>query len=366
MKAELSKDMLLQKVSLLEKISGKHLTLPVLQGILIEANKKSVTLRATNLDVGCEAHLTAKIETEGVVVVPGVVFSQVLASLPSGGVVIFEVIDGYLVVSGSKTTTKIKCLDHEEFPKIPRIENGVNITLQSKDIVEGIRSVWYAASASTIKPELASVYVYESNGALVFVATDSFRLAEKRIRPKQQISFDSFLIPIRNTIDLVRTLETHTGDIELTFNQNQLSVLFEGIYFTTRLIDGVFPDYKQIIPKEYGTTTIFLKSDIQTTLKKTTIFSDKFNQVSFAVEPKKKKVVVSAQSTDVGEMNDVVAATIEGDDIKVNFNQKYLMDCFQAIPADSVSFSFAGVGRPMVVKGISDDSYFYLVMPMSN
>ena len=365
MKAEASKEQLLQKVLLVEKASGKHLTLPVLQGIHIEATQNSLILRATNLDIGIEATLPAKIEQPGVVVVPGTVFAQVLNALPGGGMVQFELIEGHLVVGGVGSTTRIKCLEHDDFPKLPVVSDGVSITVAAKDMVSGIKSVWYSASTSTIKPELASVYVFEQNGSIVFVATDSFRLAEKRIRPKKAIDFESFLIPIRNTVDMVRVLESNEGEVELRFNDNQLSAVFDGVYFTSRLIDGSFPDYQQIIPKEFPTEAIFLKQDVQGTLKKTTIFSDKFNQVSFKIEPHKKKVMVNASSAEVGEMNDTVPATIEGDDLEISFNQKYLAESFQSIISDSVSFSFGGVGRPMVMKGVSDDSFFYLVMPMN-
>lgn len=365
MKAEVSKDQLFQKVGLVEKASGKHLTLPVLQGIYIEANDGTVTLRATNLDIGIEAMVPAKVEEEGVVVVPGAVFGQVLASLAQGGMVKFELQDSHLVVGGSGSTTRIKCLDHEDFPKLPRVDDGVTLVVEANDLVSGIRSVWYSASTSTIKPELASVYIYEDHGSMVFAATDSFRLAEKRVRPKKAVDFNSLLIPIKNTIDMVRVLETHDGDVEVLFNENQLSITFDGVYFTSRLIDGTFPDYGQIVPKDFVTETIFLKQDIHNTLKKTTIFSDKFNQVSFKIEPNKKKVTIHAESAEVGEMSDTVPATIEGDDLEISFNQKYLMDSFQSIPADSVVFSFSGPGKPMVMKGVSDDSFYYLVMPMN-
>lgn len=365
MHVEFSKELFLEKLSLVEKISGKHATLPVLQGVYLEAKGDSVMLRTTNLDVGIEVKVPAAVKKDGVVVVTGSLLVGLVSALPKGGMITLVQEEGFLRVSAERSTTRVKCLPHEEFPSLPKVEDGTTTTLLVENIVSGIKSVWYAASVSTIKPELASIYFYEDAGSLVFVATDSFRLAEKRIRPKEPITFEPLLLPIRNTVDMVRVLETLQGEITITYNQNQLSFTSDGLYFTTRLVDGSFPDYGQIIPKEFATEIIMLKADIQATLKKTTLFSTTFSQVGFLVEPDKKKITVQTQNTDVGDMTDTLEGTIEGDQIEINFNQKYLSDCFQSIVSDSVSFAFSGPGRPMIIKGISDDSFLYLVMPMN-
>lgn len=365
MKLDISKETLLAKVQLVGRVSGKQVTLPVLQGILMEAKEGRLWLRATNLDIGIEASVGAKIEQEGVCVVVGNVLTQVLSSLVKGGTVSLELVEGALTLKGSHGTTKLTTLDHTEFPSLPRVEDGEKIILQARDVISGMKSVWFAASHSSIKPELASVYIYEENGSLVCVATDSFRLAEKKVRMKKPSVITPLLIPNRTVVDVIRTLEMCDGEVELAFSQNQLSCSFDDVYMTTRLVNGTFPDYRQIIPKEQVTTVVFLKQDILSALKKATIFSDRFNQVTFTVESHKKKITLEAHSAEIGEMNDTIDGVIEGDDISISFNQRYVIDAFQSIESDSVSFRFSGAGRPVIITGVGDESFLYLVMPMN-
>lgn len=365
MQVEVSKDMLHEKLALVEKVSGKHVTLPVLQGVYLEAKEGTLTLRATNLDVGIEATVTAKVATPGVVVVTGSVLLGLLSTLPKGGVVEIKETSGHVSVTSGKSVTNLNVLDATEFPKLPQVDGGVTGTVAAQDMVSGIRSVVFAASHSTIKPELASVFVSSENDRIVFVATDSFRLAEKSVRLKKTVAEGSFLLPVRNAPDVVRVLEMCEGEAEIAFNANQLSLQFDGVYVTSRLVDGTFPDYGQIIPKEFATEIVVLYKDLQTALRKTSLFADAFNQVRFSVEPNKKKITISAASNEVGDVEDVLAGTIEGETLAASFNQKYLSDSLQSIHSDSVICSFSGVGRPMIMKGVSDDSFLYLVMPMN-
>jgi DNA polymerase III subunit beta len=190
-------------------------------------------------------------------------------------------------------------------------------------------------------------------------------LAEKRVRPKSSVSIEPLLVPIRTALDLVKALEACEGMVSMRFSANQLSCTFDDMYVTTRLVDGAFPDYQQIIPSDTMTKAVFLKQDIVAAVKKAAIFSDRFNQVTFELSSSAGAVKLLAVSAEVGEMNDVVEGGIEGDDLTISFNQKYLMDSFQSIEAESVSLSFSGPGRPMVIRGVGDDSFLYLVMPMN-
>jgi DNA polymerase-3 subunit beta len=226
--------------------------------------------------------------------------------------------------------------------------------------------VWYSASISSIKQELSSVYIYHNDGKLIFVSTDSFRLAEKTLIIRDKIEdFEPILIPLSNIAEIIRVLEYVGGNIELNISNNQISFVSDKIYLTSRLINGSFPDYKQIIPKEYTTEVVILKQDIVNTLKNTNVFSDKFNQVSFSINPAEKSFTVSSKNENVGEVTDAVDSAITGDSLNINFNHKYISDCFQSINQDSVSLEFAGLSKPMVVRGVGDPSFFYLVMPMN-
>ena len=153
--------------------------------------------------------------------------------------------------------------------------------------------------------------------------------------------------------------------LQIRIDKNQISFLKEGIYLTSRLIDGTFPDYKQIIPKEHKTEGVVLKYDLVNSLKMSNIFADKFSQVTFHILPKEKIFKITTKNIDVGENINNLEAVIRGDEISISFNHKYIIDCFQSIDSDSVSLSFSDMNKPMVIRGVGDKSFLYLVMPMN-
>ncbi|MFC1721105.1 DNA polymerase III subunit beta, partial [Patescibacteria group bacterium] len=235
----------------------------------------------------------------------------------------------------------------------------------TQTLVDGIKSVVYSSSLSDVKPELSSVYIYPNEQDVVFVATDSFRLAEKKQNIKNTKDWGGIIIPFKNALDITRVFDTLSGDIDVRFNKNQIVFSLNNIYFTSRIIDGTFPDYKQIIPKEYKTNAIVLKQDIMNVLKIGNIFSGKFNQAVMEIDPSKKVFDIEIKNNDIGENDAKLDATVEGDDVKISFNYKYMLDCFQSIHTDSVSIECGGSNMPIVIKGVGDNTFLYLVMPMN-
>lgn len=365
MKIEIAKEKLLTAITLAEKISSKDITHPILNNLLLNAKNNSLIIRATNLDLGIELLLPIRIEEEGMVVVSGKTLSSVISNIYQSTSVVLETKSGNLSIHDASSRTLLKVYPNEDFPTIPHIGGENTITLQSDDFQRGIRSVWYSASTTTIKPELSSVYMYHDGTHLVFVSTDSFRLAEKKIVIRDGEKIKSILIPFRNIPEIMRVLENIDSSINIVIGENQLSFSLERIYLTSRLIDGTFPDYKQIIPKKYSTEVILLKQDFLHVLKKTGVFLDRFNQVTVVMQPKKKVFTLHTENAEVGETTESVQAALSGEDLTISFNQRYIVDCLQSIHTDSISLSFSGLGKPVVIQGVSDNSFLYLVMPMN-
>ncbi|MCR4330517.1 MAG: DNA polymerase III subunit beta [Patescibacteria group bacterium] len=365
MRLECVKDKIKDAVSKIEKIVGQNHTLPILNTILLIINKNTITLRATNLDIGIEIEIPAKIESQGNIAVPGKVFSNLLASIYEGNNIILEEKNGNLEVLVNNNKTLIKCLPPDEFPTLPLIQEGDSFFIEADKLNEGIKSVIYSASISDIKPELSSVYIHTENSNIVFVATDSFRLAEKKIKNENKKELKGIIIPFKNALELSRIFEGESGVIDIRFNKNQIVFSLDHIYFTSRIIDGVFPDYKQIIPKEYKTEIILLKQDFLNSLKVSNIFSDKFNQVIMFISPQKKAFTIKTKNTDVGESNIQLNGTLKGEELEISFNYKYIIDCFQALHQDSVVIKCNGFDKPMTIQGVGDNSFTYLVMPMN-
>ncbi len=365
MKVEVRSEELQRAIGLAERATGRNVTLPVLSCLCIVAGKNNLLIRSTNLELGIEVEVPAKVSTEGVVAVPGHILSQVVNTTPSGTPVRLVGVEGNLKVETKGSTTTIKGQAAADFPHLPYVSGGKSLSIKPDILARGVRAVAYSASTSSIKPELCSIYIYHHNGSLIFAATDSFRLAEKIVPEKKSVDFDPLILPIRNAIEIAKILEEADAELNISFSKNQLSLSFKRVFITSRLIDGTFPDYRQIIPKEGVTEAVLLKADFMAILKRAVVFSDKFNQVSFSLKPNKKAFTLSSRNADIGEIEEQIPATLSGESLDIHFNHRYLSDCLQSISTDSLTLTFGGPGKPLVIRGVGDASFLYLVMPMN-
>ena len=258
-----------------------------------------------------------------------------------------------LEVRTLKTKTNIKTLPSEDFPLIPEVGDEGEFSLPARDLIFGIKSVIYASAVRSVKPELSSISITADGDHLTFAATDSFRLAEKKIRIKKPLYFKQILIPQKNAIELI-TIEEH-----------QAAFRSSNIYLTSRVIDGIFPDYKQIIPKKITSSATVLKQDLIASLKTSIIFLDTFNQLTLKLMPKAKHFEIESKNSTAGENINSIEAALTGEDLSININHRFLSDCFQSVTTDSLSLEFSGQAKPVVVKGVGDTSFLYLVMPMN-
>ena len=364
MEIQLSHNALIQTLELVNRISTKHVTLPVLQCVRIEATKAGeVTLQATNLEISVEVPLEGKVTEEGVVAVPTQIFLQSIQFITQEEITL-RVEDQVLQIETDTTNTSIKLFSPEEFPTLKQL-SGEELKLQGKSFAYGIKTVAFAASQTSIKPELGSVYIQQKKEhSLTLVATDSFRLMEKTVSQKGLVFEGTVMIPQKNALELARVCEVMEDDPVFIMNDNQCAVRFpNGVYMSTRLVTGSFPDYVQIIPKEFVSHVTVLKDDLQKSFKKTSTFLNKFRQVSLSITD--KNLTVSSQNTEVGHTTDTIKAQVDGEELTLNFNQQYIMDPLSHITDESLKLSFAGIGRAMIMQGASDTSFRYLVMPMN-
>lgn len=362
MKVTCSVEKLKNAVSLADRMTGKNLTLPILHSILITTSEKSITIRATNLNVGIEIVIPAVVETQGKVVVRGDIIANICTTLSPSTDITLSLDNNNLTLASNNITTIIKSMPIEEFPALPLVA-GEHFDVKNTLLQEGIRSVAFAAAVSEIKPEISSIYIYSENGVLYIVATDSFRLAEKKITTKDIPDISKILIPHKNIGDLLRALEVCGETVSVSYTRNQIGIRGNGTYFTSRLIDGGFPSYQLIIPKEETTKVIVMKQDLMTTLKLSTIFADTFFQVTFSIDPLNKQITISSKNSDVGSSLSIIDSVIQGEPIEVVCNLKYFLDVLQSISGDSVSLSFTTPNKPIVVKSVNDVSFVYLLMP---
>lgn len=365
MKIEILRENLEKAVAIASKVSNKNLSLPVFGCVVIVVEGDRAVLRATNLDLSVEVILKAKIIQDGIIAIPAHILAQTTSALTDQKLLL-KTSGNNLIIDGERGTTSIALIDPSEFPTLSYVKDGVgsSATLPVREFITALKSVSFAASTSSVKPELSSISLTLEKGELIAVATDSFRLAEIKIPIKTKNSFNSVLIPARNVPDILRAIESGV-DVEVRVGDNQCSFISDFGHITSRTIDGSFPDYQAIIPRDYVASATCLKEDASRAFRKISIFTDSFNQVHISLKTSEKTFTVRAVNASVGETVDHIPAVLEGEDIDINFNAKYIVDALSIVAGDSVTFSIAGAGKPMVMNDVPSKGFTYLVMPMN-
>lgn len=369
MRIECLKDKLQRAIFLTERIVGKNLSLPILANIFLEAKKNNLIIRSTNLDIGIEVKIAANIEKEGSLIVKPSILSSFLNNLKNEDKIKMELINDNLDIKTKNTSTIIKCESIDDFPIIPSIKNENLLIIKANEFIKGLKSVFFAASFSDIKPEIASVYIYKQNNKLFFVATDSFRLAEYKVNlNNDQISFNQIIIPFKNITEIIRVFEDSDYDLNIYTDENQLTIYTSDFYLTSRIIDGVYPDYRQIMPKQFKTQINIKKEDLIQTLKLNSIFLNKLNQIKINFDFKNKTLKFETKNQDIGENATVLPVEIEKgeEDIQMNFNAKYIIDSFNSINEEVITLNFNETNKPLLIQGLNNNKFSYIIMPLNN
>jgi len=342
----------------------KNTTLPVLSSILIIAGDDGIKMRATNLEIGIDLKIEGECIVKGVVAIPAIILQQIATSLTYEGKINLEHIGDTISLISGTGKSLIKTIPYDDFPSIPFPENPKNRIILPGIILKNIfTSITSCASTSTIRPELASIYITIEGGILTATATDSFRLAEKKIPLSNKGTQGKFLIPAKNALDIAQALPDE--DIIMSFDEHQCAFVSTGCMLVSRLTNAVYPDYRQIIPKESIVEAIVLRKDFENALKRTAIFSDSFQKVRINFDPKKKIFSFFARNIDIGESSETLSANISGSALNLSFNHRYLSAVLALTGAESLSLLAAGIGRPLIIKGVGDTSLLYLVSPMN-
>jgi len=357
----------LQRAGILsEKITRKNPTLPILNAVLISTEDNKLKFSSTNLEIGLEVKIPAKIEEEGSVAVPAKLFSNFISSLSSDENIQINVINNCLVLTTKNTSTTINCYLVDDFPILPEIEEEQNFIVSVVDFISGLKSVYYATSLSEMKPEINSIFVFfPDENKIGFSATDSFRLAEKIISCKHE-KISNFLIPYKNAVEIIRIFDDIKGDLLLKTDKNNIVMVSDNIKFTSRLTEGVFIDYKHIIPAHFTNTVTINKKELNDSLKSAVMFCGKLNEIKTKIYEKENFLEIQTNNKDLGEHTVTIPCETKGEDLSVVFNYRYLLDCLPSFCSEKLLFKFGGEGKPLLITGLDDVSFRYLVMPIKD
>jgi DNA polymerase III subunit beta len=366
MKIECVLEKLQESIQYVAITASKSVITPLLQQVYLEAKDHTLILRSTSIDISSEVRIPVKVHTEGMCLIHVDIFTRLFQSLTTEEKnIILECVDSTLMVTHGKNVHQLKISPQEDFPQIPNItDNSETTSFPVSVLIEAISTVSFASAQTDLKPEIASVYLYTEEGLLISVATDSFRLAEKKIKVKNTAPL-SLLVPIKQVGDVLKLLKLMQGNVTLVFNKNTLLIQGNGALVHVRLIDGMFPKYQQIIPSSYNTTITFLKQDLIHMLRTMFLFTDRFYQMNIEMLPGENTVLLSTENGDVGSSKQYLVTKNEGEPVTLRVNGKYVQDTLPQFFKESISIQCVNPQKPLVLKSVHDESYTYLIMPLS-
>lgn len=367
-----TKENLSYALNLVSSVAGKQSNLPILSNVLITVTDSAVELSATNLEIGVKAHLRAKVDSPGSFTVPAKTLTEFVGLL-SGDQVQITQQENELAIEGARSNTKIKGMPGEEFPVIPEFVEGKSFALDRSALKNALSQVVFAASKSEVRPELSGVYFgfgAGENVGLTLAATDSYRLAEKRIPVAQGNDEIGCIVPARTAGEFIRLLSLSEGiekekNVRFFVGESQVALRYDAFEITSRLIAGRYPDYKQIIPTEFKTTALFSKGQMVSSVKAASLFSTTgVNAVNIKLNPLAQATTISSTSSQAGAYETQLDIQGEGQENAIVLNHRYLLDGMSHLEGDEILIQMNSADAPCLLRSKEDADYLYLVMPI--
>jgi DNA polymerase-3 subunit beta len=373
MKLSILKENLLKGLNIVSKATSKSITLPILNNVLLSTEKNFLKISATDLELGIQYWVLSKTEKEGSITIPAKFLTSLINLIPDEKINL-ETKGDTLLIKGKNYKNEVKGLSSEDFPVIPEVKDGQVLEVDSFKLTSGFSQIVNTASTSQTRPEISGIYISLDKNIIEMAATDSFRLAEKRVSMKSSLDKNISLIVLQKTIrEFINVFSEEQGISKLYFSPNQ--IMFESfskevshpkIRITSRLIDGEYPNYKEVIPSGFKTKIILNKKEFLNKIKAASLFSNKINEVVLDVDPEKNVIDVSSQNPDLGESKSQMKIKGEGEKVKTSFNYRFVIDGLSNIEGEKVALELNGEEGPGVLKPLEKEDFLYVVMPIKN
>lgn len=353
------------------KIIVKKTSLPILSYCLLNTEKNFLKISTTNLESGISVWVLAKIEKEGKICVNPRFFLDLVSGLPEETISL-RLDNANLLVEAKTMRAKIKTINPEEFPIIPQIDSLEKIKIKCKDLCQGLLDIINIPSYSIGKPEISGIFFSFEKSYLTLTATDSFRLIEKKIKIENQVpKVYSFILPQGASKEIISIFSNYEGMLDFYISPNQIfiektmeEIEHPEIIYTSRLIEGEYPNYQEIIPKKYKTKVILDKETFLKQIKTASLFSSRINEVKLKIIPIENKIEITSQNPELGEYKSEFKGEIEGEEIFISFNYKFLLQGIQIIQEKEILLFLSSEDGPAIIKPKTSEGCFYILMPI--
>jgi DNA polymerase III subunit beta len=360
LKISCSREELAQKLAIVSRGVSTRTAVQILGGILLRAAGGKVELAATDMELSLRAPLEAAVEGDGAAVVPGRLLADLARLLPAGDVEIAYQEDATLQVRCGPAEYRLNTYSAEDFPRLPDAEAASTHTVDVDSLLSTIASVGRAVSRDEARPVLTGILARFGDGKLVMAATDSYRLSYKETPLGDAVPELEAIVPAR-ALEEVRRLATAGETLELGVQENQVLFGIGGVWLTTRRIEGQFPKFDELRPKEFKHEVVLPREELLEVVRRTSVMAHRNSPLRLRFA--EGEVTVWTQTQDVGEARETLPIRFDGEPLEIGFNADFLRDGIESADGDEMRLRLIDPLRPGLIQGLEDD-FWYLIMPI--
>lgn len=363
MKLQVTQENLSKALNNVARIATTRNTLPILSNVLLKTVDNRLCVAATDLNIAITQYIGSKVSDKGAITVPARLTQDFISSLPPGTIEL-KLEDNKLKVSTDQHKSTINGTSADDYPVMPKIKNGQSWKTDGETLKKSLNQTVLAASTDDARPVLTGVNFHSENSELYIVATDSYRLAEKRLgKVKKPVDV---LVPASSLQDLLRILDTTVEDVEITSDEQQILFKTGDTELVTRLIDGKFPDYKKLIPSKFETSATISREELAGITKVSSLFArETGGSVTLEVDSDNNEVSVKSLASQLGENSAKAKAKTKGSG-QITLNSRFITDALNTIDTKEVFIGFNQKLEPFIVKKTGEDDYKHIIMPLKS
>ena len=366
MKFSCSKDQLVHAVQVVQKAVSNKPQMPILSGIYINATTQYIEIQATDYEIGISCKLEGTVTEPGAIVLSGRYFQEVVKRLPGDNIEIYtNKEDNTVKLTSLSSQFNLLSLPAEEFPVLYPLVGETNFTIRDNILRDLIKKTVFAASNDEARPVFTGALLEVVDSEVLMVATNTHRLALKRETLDSITNNIKVIIPSKILNELARIMVSEIpSPIKITCHHNQISFSFDNIYIISRIIDGQFPDYQRVIPPNFATKVEIKTADFSSAVERVSLISrdGDYNVVKLAF--KNNEILITSNNPEVGKAEESIQAKIEGNDLEIAFNAKYIVDILKNIDDENILFTLNTPLSPASIKPQNDENYNYIITPV--
>lgn len=363
MKVTVTQENLNRALAAVSRVASSKTSLPILSNILIKTENNRLLLAATNLEIASTYYIGAKVVGEGTLTIPARLVSEFVSNLPKGNVDL-KVEGTKLAISSNHYQSTINGVVADEFPALPSITASSQLTLPTNILKQAIAQTIITASHDDTRPVLTGVYCHSFEGVLYFAATDGYRLSERALGPIE--SEVNALIPASTLQEIARVVPEDCDEVELLFDDSQVRFKMGDVEVTSRLIDGNFPDYRQLIPKKTEIGATVNTTELSRITKIASLFArESGGSVTVHADDVKNILSIHSVASQLGENTSETEAEVTGEG-SITLNSRYLIEALGCFESSQIQFGFSGKLAPCVLRPVGNEDYQHIIMPLKS